>query len=500
MNPSTQDYVHSSDMSESDMSSVDHLVGSKKCQMNGDVGLDLQINGDMDLSARTKIDNQRNEDLVTRLIQQCAESGAQFIDLSRKGLKQIPSELLQLNHLEYIYLEGNQLCHIPENFFECFPRLKWLDLRHNYIVNIPSAYIGSHQNLRNLLLEHNELKSLPLELGLVMSLNGLNINNNPLEFPPAEVIEKGTHDILTYLRELLFAKSQGLPLNTDLRLDKLTIHEENESSSSSRSVEEFKSLPSSKSSKHRGSVQHSDSETFGPVPQTAALHKPKSYEEFKQQQIEKYKKAGALGMVERKEGKRVKKKKKPVELAKYPSPPSIDLIQQKAREERKLAKHREFNEKTDAILQRRKDIAQLKEWRDETKKLKEKKYMESVRKGTKDFLDPVKQAPFGIDEEHIKVPTNEERIKHDVREKHERIRRAITPNTRQKLEEERIQRDRELEKKIKAHVFEMQERRKKPKGTPNEEMEAARKELAIVKALQNDLLKRYQDLKHWSPG
>ena len=45
--------------------------------------------------------------------------------------------------------------------------------------------------------------------GLVSTLQGLNIANNPLEFPPPEVIEKGTHVTLTFLRELLHAKSQG---------------------------------------------------------------------------------------------------------------------------------------------------------------------------------------------------------------------------------------------------------------------------------------------------
>ncbi len=43
-----------------------------------------------------------------------------------------------------------------------------------------------------------------------------------------------------------------------------------------------------------------------------------------------------------------------------------------------------------------------------------------------------------------------------------------------------MQRDRELDDKIKSHTASMHERRKKPKGTPQEEMEAARRELQIV--------------------
>ena len=44
----------------------------------------------------------------------------------------------------------------------------------------------------------------------------------------------------------------------------------------------------------------------------------------------------------------------------------------------------------------------------------------------------------------------------------------------------RAERDKELEKRIKKHTEAMQERRRKPKGTPQQEMEAAMKELQVV--------------------
>ena len=43
-----------------------------------------------------------------------------------------------------------------------------------------------------------------------------------------------------------------------------------------------------------------------------------------------------------------------------------------------------------------------------------------------------------------------------------------------------MQKEKELEGRIKEHTREMQERRRKPKGTPQEEMEAARRELEVV--------------------
>ncbi|XP_065671448.1 uncharacterized protein LOC136089406 isoform X2 [Hydra vulgaris] len=58
-------------------------------------------------------------------------------------------------------------------------------------------------HLKNLLLENNKLSSLPLELGYLTSLTGLNLSNNPLLFPPKHVIEIGVKGILKFLQEKL---------------------------------------------------------------------------------------------------------------------------------------------------------------------------------------------------------------------------------------------------------------------------------------------------------
>ena len=45
--------------------------------------------------------------------------------------------------------------------------------------------------------------------GLVKTLHGLNITNNPLQFPPQDVIDRGTYEIQKFLREMLQAKSSA---------------------------------------------------------------------------------------------------------------------------------------------------------------------------------------------------------------------------------------------------------------------------------------------------
>ena len=71
---------------------------------------------------------------------------------------------------QYLYLEGNEIAFLPDEFFKSFPKLKWLDLRNNHLTRIPSIFLSSHSSLRNLLLQNNNLKSLPLELGMFQNV------------------------------------------------------------------------------------------------------------------------------------------------------------------------------------------------------------------------------------------------------------------------------------------------------------------------------------------
>ncbi|KAK3589709.1 hypothetical protein CHS0354_021028 [Potamilus streckersoni] len=482
--------------------------------------------------ARTK----RQEEKILRTIEQTKALGANTLDLSNHGLLIVPSELLELTNLEHLYLEGNQLTSIPDDFFDRLPNLKWLDLRHNYLIRLPSVFTGRHQNLRNLLLEGNNLRTLPLELGMIKTLNGLNITNNPLEFPPARVIEKGTAEILKFLREMMAAKNSGRLLNgtrvhTGLRQSQnLKLHSARLASQqfppdqSDGTVDEDGNRSSSSSDDwsddggdlreyaYRRVQQRSMSteeanrmsalakaELVGPVNKSAELHTQLSYTERKQAKTAKIQKAGAMGTVERKKSLSTSSIFS-WKVNQFPEPPPPEYALLKLKEEQKLAKEREFKEKTDAILQRRKDENILKEWRDESKRMQRKKAFETLRKGTKEYPDTATEAPFGIDEDHLRIPSNEERIKHDIKTAHEKLRRTLSPSSRQRIEEEKAARIKELEKRIKQHTTQMHERRKLPKGTPQEEMEAARRELEVVKLLQKDLLRRYQELKMWTTG
>lgn len=137
---------------------------------------------------------------IMKTFEAVAKKGLDTLDLNVNGIQNIPQGLSRLNlpHLKYFYLEGNKISFLPEEFFLCLHSLEWLDLRNNKLQDIPRN-IGEHKNIKTLLLGRNQLTFLPLELGVIRTLTGLNLSNNPLKEPPQTVINKGVHAIKHYL-------------------------------------------------------------------------------------------------------------------------------------------------------------------------------------------------------------------------------------------------------------------------------------------------------------
>ncbi|CAK1594354.1 unnamed protein product [Parnassius mnemosyne] len=119
-------------------------------------------------------------------------------DLSYQGLEVIPKNDNKL--LCAIYLQNNSIQKLPDDFFDSYPCLMWLDLRENRLNEIPKS-IKNHQSLTHLLLQNNNLSSLPNELGTVLSLKVLQINGNPLTYPPRDIINAGIEKTLQYLHD-----------------------------------------------------------------------------------------------------------------------------------------------------------------------------------------------------------------------------------------------------------------------------------------------------------
>ncbi len=56
--------------------------------------------------------------------------------------------------------------------------------------------------------DHVESVTTCLSSGLVRTLTGLSLNDNPLEVPPPAVVQGGTQRVLQFLRDLLASRDQ----------------------------------------------------------------------------------------------------------------------------------------------------------------------------------------------------------------------------------------------------------------------------------------------------
>ncbi|XP_038049697.1 leucine-rich repeat-containing protein 27-like isoform X5 [Patiria miniata] len=422
--------------------------------------------------------------------------GAITLDISRKGLTHIPHQVFLLEHLEYVYLEGNAISYVPSELFVMLANMKWLDLRNNQVQELPAS-IGEHRCLKTLLLEGNQLRELPCELGFVKTLCGLNLQKNPLEFPPPKVLERGVKEIQRYLRDAHGVRDRRLTA-ADLQLEDL--HLSDSVRNSSESDDDYHGNLSnedavSRQSRKLKSASHHSMQSAGsnedlefPRPTSVSLHRHMTYEEYRQLQYEKFKRAGALGVLGRE--KRKKKKRKKIR-----TPPLIDPIESRMAEEKRLAKLRELQQKQALVEQRRKDQQLLEDWRSETKEMQRKHYIRAIKNAQQDFTDPLK-TPYDTDPNYMKILNKEERIKQEVKNKHEAMKQRNDPEAAQKLDKARAERDRQLMDRIKRHNLKVQERKQQPRGNPREAMEAAQNDLKMASDLQREINHRRLELEY----
>ncbi|GLG94909.1 Leucine-rich repeat protein soc-2 homolog, partial [Gryllus bimaculatus] len=151
-------------------------------------------------------------DIFKQLMTECQQDD-QCVDLRRSMLKEIPTEIYSKNseNIQFLYLEENEIAVLPDDFFPTLRHLKWLDMRNNFLQCIPST-IANHENLETLLLKNNKIETLPLELGTLARLRGLQLQGNPLRFPAEAVVRAGAEAVLRCLREEAAARAARGPV------------------------------------------------------------------------------------------------------------------------------------------------------------------------------------------------------------------------------------------------------------------------------------------------
>uniref|UniRef100_A0A4X1U8T1 Leucine-rich repeat protein SHOC-2 n=1 Tax=Sus scrofa TaxID=9823 RepID=A0A4X1U8T1_PIG len=150
------------------------------------------------------------------------------LDCNSNLLETIPPELASMESLELLYLRRNKLRFLPE--FPSCKLLKELHVGENQIEMLGAEHLKHLNSILVLDLRDNKLKSVPDEITLLQSLERLDLSNNDISSLPCslgklhlkflalegnplrtirrEIINKGTQEVLKYLRSKI--KDDGL--------------------------------------------------------------------------------------------------------------------------------------------------------------------------------------------------------------------------------------------------------------------------------------------------
>jgi hypothetical protein len=139
------------------------------------------------------------------------------LTVARNGLEHISPAIGNLVNLEDLDLSDNTLRDLPQEISN-LRKLRELNLSNNWQV-LPGPYANDPQmhyaqdteppwfvgleSLRMLDLSGNGLQSLPPSLGQLSSNTILNLDENPLETPIPELLNRGVPELLSYLRSLI---------------------------------------------------------------------------------------------------------------------------------------------------------------------------------------------------------------------------------------------------------------------------------------------------------
>ncbi|NXH19809.1 LRC40 protein, partial [Bucco capensis] len=148
------------------------------------------------------------------------------LDCTKNQLETVPSKLASMASLEQLYLRKNKLRALPElpsckllkelhageNQIEILNAenlkhlnsLSVLELRDNKIQAVPEE-ITLLQKLERLDLANNDISRLPYTLGNLPQLKFLSLEGNPLRTIRRDLLQKGTQELLKYLRSKIQA-------------------------------------------------------------------------------------------------------------------------------------------------------------------------------------------------------------------------------------------------------------------------------------------------------
>jgi len=142
------------------------------------------------------------------IIEKVEKEQAIELDLSGRGLTQLPKKIAMLKNLKVLDLSNNKLEYLPKSFTQ-LKNLKTLDLSYNDLSDLPKEFVHLREltqlnlsynklaklpeeviqlrNLTQFYLANNHLRELPKEIGQLQKLRWLDLSYNNLSLLPGEI-------------------------------------------------------------------------------------------------------------------------------------------------------------------------------------------------------------------------------------------------------------------------------------------------------------------------
>lgn len=128
------------------------------------------------------------------------------LDVSRNKLQSVPDTITQLNNLSTINLSNNQLTTFP--VLKSFTKLLMIDLSSNLLTEFPHIYSAENSNLSEIYLKENSIGGIPHEISQLVSLKHFSLSKNKVKVIPKSLATisklKGTNGICWLFDKFVF--------------------------------------------------------------------------------------------------------------------------------------------------------------------------------------------------------------------------------------------------------------------------------------------------------
>ena len=158
---------------------IDSFPVTDACQL----GVDFLERVTLRMAGVFSMDTQE----LLKIITNAANDGVTELDLSFRGIQELPSEIGKLQNLTSLDLSGNPLRKVPAAITQ-LQNLTSLDISKNQLSEVPAA-ITQLQNLTSLDISANQLSAVPAAIFQLQNLTSLNLSGNPLRKVPAAIFQ-----------------------------------------------------------------------------------------------------------------------------------------------------------------------------------------------------------------------------------------------------------------------------------------------------------------------